>query len=366
MNILFISHLCGSSFAGPTYSVPKQIETQATIDNIFWYNASAKGKEEWKSLPYYHNLTEFPDESIYSLPDPFDKPDIVIVEQFYNMARSNIRKELAKGKIPYIIIPRGELTNQAQMRKRMKKSLANIFMFRKFARNALAIQYLTEQEYIDSGDKWNSKHIVISNGIDIPATAKTEFSTDEIKCVSIGRIEPYQKGLDLLIEACSLIKNELYKANCTITICGPDREGKLESLKKMVAEKNLQEIVLFHDAVYGKEKEKMLLDSDVFVMPSRFEGHPMALIEALSYGLPVIATTGSNMRKVVDEYKTGWTADCNAKSIARALMKMINNFQSIKNYSKSSIELSKQFSWKLIAKLQKEQLYSILNCEKEK
>ena len=79
-----------------------------------------------------------------------------------------------------------------------------------------------------------------------------------------------------------------------------------------------------------------------------------------------INNLGSNMRKVVDEYKTGWTADCNAKSIARALMKMINNFQSIKNYSKSSIELSKQFSWKLIAKLQKEQLYSILNCEKEK
>ena len=46
MNILFISHLCGSSFAGPTYSVPKQIEAQATVDNIFWYNASAKEKEE--------------------------------------------------------------------------------------------------------------------------------------------------------------------------------------------------------------------------------------------------------------------------------------------------------------------------------
>ena len=202
--------------------------------------------------------------------------------------------------------------------------------------------------------------------IGVPATVKTEFSTDGIKCVSIGRIEPYQKGLDLLIKACSLIKDELYKTNCIITICGPDREGKLEILKEMVAEKNLQEIVLFHDAVYGKEKEKMLLGSDVFVMPSRFEGHPMALIEALSYGLPVVATTGSNMRKDIDEYKAGWTADCNAKSIAYALMKMIKKFQSIKKYSKSSIELSKQYSWKLIAKLQKEKLHSILNRDKEK
>lgn len=365
MNILFISHLCGSSFAGPTYSVPKQIEAQATIDNIFWYNASAKGKEEWKSLPYYHDLTEFPDESIYSLPDPFNKPDIVIVEQFYNMARSNIRKELVKGKIPYIIIPRGELTNQAQMRKRTKKSLANIFMFRKFARNALAIQYLTEQEYIDSGDKWNSKHIVIPNGIDIPATAKTEFSTDGIKCVSIGRIEPYQKGLDLLIEACFLIKDELHKANCTITICGPDREGKLETLKEMVVEKNLQEIVLFHDAVYGKEKEKMLLGSDVFVMPSRFEGHPMALIEALSCGLPIVATTGSNMKKEIDEYDAGWTADNSENALAFALKGMIYSKDDFIKKSVGSINLSRNYLWSKIAQ-KSHTLYISITMNKEK
>ncbi|WP_295218814.1 glycosyltransferase family 4 protein [Ruminococcus sp.] len=352
MNILFISNLSGLSFAGPTYSVPKQIEAQTKVDNVFWYNVTVKGKEEWRSLSYYHDLTEFPDESIYSLPEPFNKPDIIIVEQFYNMARNNIRKELVKGKIPYIIIPRGEFTHQAQMRKRMKKRLANLFLFRKFARNASAIQYLTEQEYIDSGDEWNSKHIVIPNGIDIPANVKKDFSRDGIKCISIGRIEPYQKGLDLLIEACSLIKEDLFKENCTITICGPDREGKLEALKEMVTEKELQDIILFHEAVYGEEKEKMLLDSDVFVIPSRFEGHPMALIEALSYGLPVIATTGSNMRDDIDKYNAGWTADSNVESIADTFKRMIDSFSDVKKYSINSIELSKKYSWKLIAKMQ--------------
>ena len=126
MNILYLSHLSGASYAGPTYSVPKQIEAQSKIDNVFWYNATRGGKEEWKSLPFYHDLTEYPKESIFSLPEPFNHPDIIVVELFYNMAKSNLRRELVTGNIPYVIIPRGELTKQAQKRKALKKTIANI------------------------------------------------------------------------------------------------------------------------------------------------------------------------------------------------------------------------------------------------
>ena len=58
MNILYLSHLSGASYAGPTYSVPKQIEAQSKIDNVFWYNATTQGKREWKELQYYHDKTE--------------------------------------------------------------------------------------------------------------------------------------------------------------------------------------------------------------------------------------------------------------------------------------------------------------------
>lgn len=350
MNILYLSHLSGASYAGPTYSVPKQIETQSKIDNVFWYNATKSGKEEWKSLPYYHDIAEYPQESIYSLPDPFNHPDIIVVELFYNMTRSNLRRELVKGDIPYVIIPRGELTKQAQDRKGLKKRIANILFCRKYARKAAAIQYLTEQEYIDSGDSWNSNHIVIPNGIDLPEKVKTVYSKDGIKCVSIGRIEPYQKGLDLLIEACVQIKEELEAARCTITICGPDKEGKLEGLKQQVHNCSLDSIISFKDGVYGQEKEELLLSSDVFIIPSRFEGHPMALIEALSYGLPCIATTGSNMRKEVEEYDAGWTCRTDINGVIETLKEMLNERQVIHLKGKNALQLSKKYAWDIIAK----------------
>lgn len=349
MNILYLSHLSGASYAGPTYSVPKQIKAQAQLDHVFWYNAVAKSPEQWKSIPYYHDLTEYPEESISKLPAPFNRPDIVVVECFYNMVGSPLQKELLKGKIPYVLVPRGELTKQAQKRKFLKKQAANILICKRYARKAAAIQYLTAQEYRDSGSVWNDNYIIIPNGVDLPEKMKETFSENAVKCVSIGRIEPYQKGLDMLIEACGGIKKTLEEAHCSITICGPDREGKLAELRKLVVEKELGQIIDFRDGVYGEEKTELLLQCDVFLIPSRFEGHPMALIEALSYGLPCVATTGSNMRDEIEEYGAGWTADNDVESIQCALKKMLEGQKKYKSISERAIRLSHKYDWNVLA-----------------
>lgn len=359
MNILYLSHLSGEVYAGPTYSVPKQIEAQSKLDNVFWYNAVKTRVDKWKQLPFYHDRNEYPNERIKSLPEPFNNPDIIVVELFYNMVKSPLIRELLRGEIPYIIIPRGELTKQAQARKRLKKKIANFLVCKRYAQRAAAIQYLTEQEYKDSGDIWNENHSIIPNGIDLPEKTKETFSENAIKCISIGRIEPYQKGLDMLIEACSQIKSELIESNCIITICGPDKENKLAGLKQLVKNQGLDSVINFHDGVFGKEKEKMLLDSDVFLIPSRFEGHPMALIEALSYGLPAIATTGSNMRAEVEIHHAGWTADCTPADLAHALEKMVSARSKLKFYGNNAKQLAREYSWDLIAQKQSVFFYRI-------
>lgn len=360
MNILYLSHLSGASYAGPTYSVPKQIESQSKIDNVFWYNATKSGKPEWRELPYYHDLYEFPEESIYMLPDPFNHPDLIVVELFYNMARSNLRKELVSGNIPYVIIPRGELTRQAQARKRLKKQIANILFCKRYAQKAAAIQYLTEQEYKDSGEDWNKNYMIIPNGIDMPERKKTGFTENGIKCISIGRIEPYQKGLDILIDACSQIKEEMIQANCTIDIYGPDVDGKKSELELNVVSRGLDNIIRFYDGIYGIEKEKVLIEHDVFLIPSRFEGHPMALIESLAYGLPCIATTGSNMRKDIELENAGWGADNTVFDLATNISNMISDRLQIELKSINAQKLSQKFDWTNIATQTSEKYKTII------
>lgn len=162
MNILYISCVDGGPWAGPTYSVPNQVKAQTCLDNVLWYNFYDGShpewiSAEWEKLPYYCDLRNYPNARIADLPKPFNHPDLVIVEQFYTYARQPLPRELMRGGIPYIIVPRGELTLAAQKRKSLKKQIFNALYYRRFAQKAAAIQYLTEQEQTDSGTKWNDK-----------------------------------------------------------------------------------------------------------------------------------------------------------------------------------------------------------------
>lgn len=369
MNILYISQLDGRPWAGPTYSVPNQIKAQTGIDNVLWYNLYSGnhpewGSSEWKKLSYYCDLIDYPSGNISDLPTPFNNPDLIVVEQFYCYAKTTIPRQLMNSDTPYIIIPRGELTAAAQKRKSLKKTLFNLLYYNTFARRAVAIQYLTDQEKHDSGEKWNDKSLIIPNGVYLPIEEKKEFTENGINAVMIGRIEPYQKGLDLLIEACSNCITEIKKAGMKIQIYGPDRVGRLDEMKRLVADKKLDDFIFFHEGVYGNEKERVLMNADVFIIPSRFEGHPTALIEALSYGIPALVTTGANMRLEIEKYNAGWGADTTHSSIQSAILAMISDVETFGQKGLNARKLSLNYSWSSLAMSSHEQYKIVLSTSK--
>ena len=208
MDILYISKLDGRPWVGPTYSVPKQISAQSCYDNIFWFNFYDGGQDEgiknvniWKKLSYYADLSDFPSGHIADLPVPFNRPDLIVVEQCYPFARSTIRQEIMKSGIPYIVVPRGEFTHNAQNKKALKKKIGNfVLQIPRFVRCGVAIQCLTNQENRETDSFWGNKRIVLPNGTDIPNLTEKKKKEGKV-FVSIGRYEPYQKGLDLLIAA---------------------------------------------------------------------------------------------------------------------------------------------------------------------
>lgn len=360
MNILFISNLEGCPWAGPVYSVPKQIEAQSKFDNVFWYNISNQNKTQivvnlektnWKRYPFYHDTKEFPSINLYKLPMPFNKPDLIVFEQFYKFSRNlSLLNLIMKTKIPYVIIPRGELTHQAQKQKFLKKKIANWLFFYRFTQYAASIQYLTKQEQLDSGNKWNKNSFIIPNGVSLPEFNYKTFNKNKIKIVYIGRIDKYHKGLDLLIEACNEIQSLLRKFKFIIELYGHDNSNNISSLSIIIKEYNLADIICFRSAVFAEEKAEVLQQADAFIMTSRFEGHPMGLIEALAYGLPCLVTTGTNMREEIESFDAGWGADTTAESIAEALKKMIFERNILEEKSKNARKLASQYDWSIIAK----------------
>lgn len=98
---------------------------------------------------------------------------------------------------------------------------------------------------------------------------------------------------------------ELKDLDIVYIICG---EGRMEEeLRNKVKEYSLEKNVIF--AGYIKEVYKVLRQTDCFVFPSRREGMPVAVMEAMAVGLPVIASSIRGINELIDHTKGGYLVD---------------------------------------------------------
>lgn len=350
LNILFISNLTGNLWAGPNNSVPAQVKAQSKIDNVFWYNINKNCLEEWKQDGLDCKcLKEYPTGRLADLPMPFNKPDLAVVEEVYCYPFNKIIYDLQKNHIPYVVVPRSTLTEQAQKNKRLKKLIGNFVFFNRMITKASAIQYLTEQEKLESVGRWKQNNFVVPNGISLPIESASIDVKNGIRATYIGRVEIYQKGLDMLLEAIIQLQDELRKCKFNLCIYGPSINGAKEKLEQIIIENKIQDVVRIKDAILKDEKKQVLLDTDLFVMSSRFEGLPMGLIEALAYGIPCLVTKGTNVTDMIEEFNAGWTCNNNASEIENALRRMLDSKSNLYEYRNNAKNLAKKYSWEDIA-----------------
>lgn len=121
---------------------------------------------------------------------------------------------------------------------------------------------------------------VIPNSLSFINNEKNELTNKNM--VAVGRLTK-QKGFDLLLESVNLIKEEI--KDWTIEIYG-EGEEKVELLKKIKKYK-IEDIIQVKKPV--KNIQQKYLNSSIYLLPSRWEGLPMVLIEALECGLPIIS-----------------------------------------------------------------------------
>ena len=255
---------------------------------------------------------------ISALPKPFDKPDIAIFQECYRPAFLSIAQNLKKHGIPYIIVPHGELGKEAQKKKRIKKLAANLLLFNRFTNNALAIQCLSEREY--EGTVFGKYRFIGTNGVVVPKEKKNAFSKEGVKIVYIGRLDAYHKGLDLLVEAVRLSKPVLLESKCRVEIFGPDYAGRYENVERLIRENEVQDLISLNHEILGEEKINKLMDSDIFIQTSRFEGMPLGILEAMSYALPCLVTEGTALGGEIAASKAGWVAKTDAQDISERLV----------------------------------------------
>jgi glycosyltransferase involved in cell wall biosynthesis len=138
-----------------------------------------------------------------------------------------------------------------------------------------------------------------------------------LRLANVARLEPLMKGQDILLEA--LADSAWRNRNWQLTFYG---EGPMRNcIERMVQHFQLQDRVRF--AGYVTSVEQIWAENHVLVMPSRYEGMPLAIVEAMLCARPVVATDVAGHAEIVKDGLTGFLADApTASSVRSALDRM--------------------------------------------
>ena len=112
----------------------------------------------------------------------------------------------------------------------------------------------------------------------------------------LSRIIP-RKGADILIQAFS----QACPQSGYLVVAGPEgKPGYLALLEKCAIDSGIASRVVFTGPIYEDEKKCALRDSDIFVLPSRYENFANVVAEAIAYEVPVIISPSCGIRPLVE------------------------------------------------------------------
>ena len=354
MVILHVAWLDGDKCAGVGAAVPQHVIAQQKREKTALLNLC-----DLQIDGVDHCFSYCSSLKIQTLPDPFDAPDLIVFHEIYRPQFLSISQQAKRSGIPYIIVPHGGLSAEAQKKKQFKKTLANQLLFNRFFDGAAVLHCLSKRE--KETLRVPRPSFICPNGVSLPKRKK-EFSVGEtLRLVYIGRLEIKIKGLDLLLQAVSENAAFLRGHQVVLDIYGPDSPKDRASLTDRIARSELADIIHLHGPVFDGEKEMALLDADCFIQTSRSEGMPMGLMEALSYGLPVIVTEGTGVAADVERFDMGFHCKTSAEGIGAALCQAVEAREQLEEKGRHArTYIENALSWEMVSQVEISEYEKIL------
>lgn len=203
--------------------------------------------------------------------------------------------------------------------------------------------FVLEKETQEDYQNYNKRVVHVGNSIVCHPYEERSLHENRIRFLYAGRLSKV-KNVGPSIEAAKTWQRE-----CELRILGDGEER--EYLKGIAGN---SERIVFAGAVSPQKVQEIMRESDVLVMNSTFEGIPMIILEAISFGVPVITTDVGGIKEVLTYGQDSEMTDGTVKQIQKAMEKICVDYD---RYSRNAYEKSLQFDYRKVNRI----IFSALN-----
>lgn len=178
--------------------------------------------------------------------------------------------------------------------------------------------------------KYNQCSVCIGNPID---TVNEHCAVENKQLLTVGRIEIEHKGLDLLLDAFDLAGIPEW----TLSVVGDGND--MQELAERITGLKKRNKVLLKGELLNDRLLQEYKNSSIFIMTSRWEGFGLTLLEAMSFGLPIISTPVTGPNEILRSGEFGLlTKSFSASDIAEAIQTTTSSLELRQYYSEQSLK----------------------------
>jgi len=179
---------------------------------------------------------------------------------------------------------------------------------------------------------------MIYNGVDLgKCCRKTSYALAEpAQLLHIGRFNEQKNHKGLLDAFARILKGY---PDCCLRLIG---DGDLqEEMEQYAVTLGIREKVQF----LGNQTNvyPYLQEADIFLLPSKFEGMPMTIIEAMGTGLPIVASAVGGVPDMLEDNESGILIPCSAEATAQAVLQLLNQEGFREKLGTNALESSRRF-----------------------
>jgi len=189
------------------------------------------------------------------------------------------------------------------------------------SRRLIALSEEWKHYYLCIADLSDERVVVLPNPVQLPTEVPSRGQRSTVTLLFLGRMS-HNKGPFRVVQALQALPvSALSKTH--LVMAG---DGDVESVRRAVRESGLEQQVTVLNWVNADQRNTLLANADIFVLPSLNEGLPMSVLEAMSWGVPVVASPVGGIPEVVQDGFNGFLVPpTDIPALANALQRLIED-----------------------------------------